>query len=141
MASQENVREYLAYWFQLGKRVIVRNGQSACRPQPVLEGNRFSREFENCWAQIMINDGRDCYLEGTSVTLDRLLTSEWDIDECPRCELPIAVPTAAYNIEPCPCSDLLHWPNFEVPHPHLPINTQQKLNALNQRLRSKESPT
>ncbi|MEM9904307.1 MAG: hypothetical protein AAF921_04700 [Cyanobacteria bacterium P01_D01_bin.44] len=139
MASQEQVREYLAYWFQLGKRVILRNGEAACRPQPVLQGDQLSPEFEACWAQVMEKGGSDCYMEGTSVTLDKLLTAEWDIDECARCELPVAVPTTPYTIEPCPCNDLMHWPNFEAPYPHLPVNSKVRLTNLHSRLRTKEA--
>ena len=140
MASQEQVREYLAYWFQLGKGIIIDNDQSVHRPQPVLQGDRLSPEFEDCWAQIMAHGGSNCYLESTSITLDQLLTSSWEIDECPRCDLPVAIPAIPYRIEPCPCSDLMHWPNFEVPYPHLPVNTQAHLTTLSERLQAKESP-
>ncbi|MEO0455683.1 MAG: hypothetical protein AAF152_03755 [Cyanobacteria bacterium P01_A01_bin.114] len=139
MASQKQVREYLAYWFQLGKHVIVQKGQVARRPDPVLQGDRFSAEFEDCWSQIMESMGRDCYVEGTSVTLDQLLTEEWEIDACPRCELPVATPAVAYNVEPCTCSDLAHWPNFEAPYPHLPVNSKDRLTSLHARLKTKET--
>jgi hypothetical protein len=65
MASEQQVKRYLAYWFQLGKKVVIRNGNSALSPQPVMTGDRYSDEFESIWQQILSPDSGDCYLEGT----------------------------------------------------------------------------
>jgi hypothetical protein len=53
MASEQEVRQYLAYWFQLGKKVLIRNGQESLLPQPVIQGDRYSQAFEDCWQQIL----------------------------------------------------------------------------------------
>lgn len=37
MATKQEVKEYLAYWFQLGKKVVVGNGKATFLPQPVFE--------------------------------------------------------------------------------------------------------
>ena len=59
MASENQVREYIAYWFQLGKKVLIRNGSEALLPQPVITGDRYSHEFEECWQKIISPDSGD----------------------------------------------------------------------------------
>ncbi|HEY9659576.1 MAG TPA: hypothetical protein V6C65_14045, partial [Allocoleopsis sp.] len=85
MASSDQVRRYLAYWFQLGKPVVIKNGETQILPQPVIQGDRYSPEFEACWQRIAAQDGRNCYLEGTAQTIEELLTPMWEIDPCARC--------------------------------------------------------
>lgn len=74
MAAQDQVRQYLAYWFQLGKKVFIKNGEAALLPQPVIRGDRYSDEFEECWQQISSLHSKDCYLEGTDQSIAELLT-------------------------------------------------------------------
>jgi len=69
MASKHEVKQYLAYWFQLGKKVMTNNGSASLLPQPVIEGDRYSDEFETTWQQIISQDSGDCYLEGTQETI------------------------------------------------------------------------
>jgi len=40
MATKQEVRGYLAYWFQLGKKVITDNGKASFLPKSVLNGDR-----------------------------------------------------------------------------------------------------
>ncbi len=63
MANEQDVKRYLAYWFQLGRQMIVGNGRAYLLPQPVLKGDRYSEEFEECWQEIRSQAG-DCHLEG-----------------------------------------------------------------------------
>ena len=49
MASESEVRKYIAYWFQLGKKVLIRNGSEGLLPKSVNAGDRYSNEFEECW--------------------------------------------------------------------------------------------
>ncbi|HBE21080.1 MAG TPA: hypothetical protein DDW51_26645, partial [Cyanobacteria bacterium UBA11367] len=89
MASAQEVKRYLAYWFQLGKKVVVRNGQTTLLPENVVVGNGYSDEFEQIWQYILSCDSGDCYLEGTCQTIADLLTSKWDIEACARCQMPV----------------------------------------------------
>lgn len=134
MASPSQVKQYLAYWFQLGKRAIVHNGQTTLLPDPVICGNAYSREFEACWQFLQSPESGDCYLEGTSQTIAQLLSSEWEIADCPRCEMPIPLRDIGLPPSSCPCSDLPGWPNRELPLPRLPVNTQRHLSEIRRRL-------
>ncbi|MBD1866650.1 hypothetical protein H6F93_12565 [Leptolyngbya sp. FACHB-671] len=134
MASQDQVRQYLAYWFQLGKKVLIKNGQTALLPQPVIRGDRYSAEFEECWHQIVSPDSKDCYLEGTHQTIAELLSPSWEIDPCARCEMPVPVPNMGMPALTCPCVDLPTWPDTAMPQPRAPISTQSQLIQIRDRL-------
>lgn len=134
MATKQEVRGYLAYWFQLGKRVITGNGQASFLPQPVLEGDRYSREFEECWQKILSPESGDCYLEGTQETIAELLTPEWDMLPCSRCDMPVAARNVGMPALLCPCNNLPNWPNTQLPAPRSPINSQEQLVIIRQRL-------
>lgn len=135
MASEQQVRQYLAYWFQLGKPVLVHGGQEALLPRPVIRGNRYSDEFEACWERLQSPEAGDCYLEGTNYTIAELLTPAWEINPCSRCSMP--VPIRSVGIQPleCPCIDIPDWPNTELPKPRSPINSQALLLKIRNRLR------
>ncbi|MCU0518487.1 MAG: hypothetical protein MUC60_16795 [Oscillatoria sp. Prado101] len=134
MASANKVRQYLAYWFQLGKKVFTGNGQESLLPVPVLKGDHYSRQFEECWQIITSPESGDCYLEGTSETIAQLLTPEWEIIQCARCPMPLPVRTVGMPAESCPCHDLRNWPNTEIPMPRAPVSSQKHLNSIRQRL-------
>ncbi|MBE9037938.1 hypothetical protein [aff. Roholtiella sp. LEGE 12411] len=134
MATKQEVREYLAYWFQLGKKVITGNGQASFLPQSVLEGDRYSQEFEECWQKILSPESGDCYLEGTQETIAELLTPAWDMLPCSRCTMPVVARNVGMPALLCPCNNLPNWPNTELPAPRSPINTQQQLVLIRKRL-------
>jgi hypothetical protein len=137
MASATEVKNYLAHWFQLGKKLVWRNGEAELLPSKILQGDRFSSEFEECWQKIISVNGQDCYLIGAEATIEELLTPAWTINHCARCAMP--VPMVEVGIQPldCACSDLDNWPNTELPNPHSPINSQTKLSSISQRLKTK----
>ncbi|MEP0802555.1 hypothetical protein [Funiculus sociatus] len=134
MASKHQVRQYIAYWFQLGKKVLIHNGKEALLPQPVIQGDRYSEEFESCWQKIISPDSGDCYLEGTQETIAQLLTPGWDVSPCGRCEMPVPIKTVGMPPELCPCNDLPNWPNTEVPQPRSPVSSQSRLIEIRDRL-------
>lgn len=134
MASQEQVKEYLAHWFQLGKPIVLANGKAECLPYPIFHGYRYSQAFEECWQQIMSNDGEGCYLKGTHETIAMMLTAAWDVHPCARCRMPIVVPTLGLNDNPCPCNDLKTWPNTDMPMPRSQVSDAEHLDQLRQRL-------
>lgn len=135
MATTTQVRTYLAYWFQLGKKLIWSNGKETLLPQPVIEGNRLSTQFESCWQKIVSVEGKDCYLEGSNETIADLLSSEWDINGCARCNMPVAIVESGIQSLDCLCSDLNNWPNDELPKPRSPVNSRVQLNRINARLK------
>lgn len=139
MASQHQVRQYLAYWFQLGKKVFVRNGSVALLPKPVVAGDRYSQEFEDCWQEIMAPDSGDCYLEATRETIAELLTPAWEIESCARCAMPIPLRRAGMPPENCPCFNLENWPDNETPQPRSPIDSRTHLINICNRLIDKAS--
>ncbi|MDJ0687096.1 MAG: hypothetical protein QNJ41_01160 [Xenococcaceae cyanobacterium MO_188.B32] len=134
MASQQQLKTYLAYWFQLGKKVFLSKDGKELLPQPVIRGDRYSQEFEDCWQKIIAHQGQDCYLEGTEQTIEELLSPTWTITSCARCNMP--VPMIELGIQPvdCPCNDLDEWPNSEIPQPRSPINTVVHLSKIQSRL-------
>jgi hypothetical protein len=134
MASEEQVKRYLSYWFQLGKKVVIDDGREAVRPEPVIQGNRYSQAFENIWQQILSFDRGDCHLQGTSQTIAELLSSEWDVSPCARCEMPVPVRDLGMPPDLCPCHDLSTWPNTELPTPRDPVNSQDRLGRIRDRL-------
>jgi hypothetical protein len=146
MASSSQVKQYLAFWFQLGKKVVVGNGKMALSPQSVIAGDRYSPEFEACWQAIDREGSAECYLEGTTQTIAQLLSAEWELYPCVRCEMLVPVKQLGLPHATCPCSDLPTWPNLDVPRPRLPVNTQRYLSDIRQRLenfsrsKSKDEP-
>ncbi|ELR99688.1 hypothetical protein [Gloeocapsa sp. PCC 73106] len=139
MASTTEVKQYLAYWFQLGKGVVVGNSEKTLLPNRVYEGDRYSREFETCWQQISTLNPAETHLEGTNQSIEQLLSPQWDINSCARCEMPVPAIVVGLTNPGCPCDDLDSWPNSELPSPRSAVSNQKHLNNLTQRLEAKES--
>ncbi|MGD1918785.1 MAG: hypothetical protein ACFCAD_07770 [Pleurocapsa sp.] len=137
MASTTQVKTYLAYWFQLGKKLVWRGGEEIFLPQPIIQGDRFSSQFEECWQKVISIGGKDCYLEGSQETVEDLLSSGWDIDGCARCDMPVAVVGSGIQSLDCICSDLDNWPNDELPKPRSPVSNKTQLNKIRARLGNK----
>ena len=132
MASEQQVKRYLAYWFQLGKKIVTRNG--AMLPQPVIAGDRYSDQFESLWQQLLSPVFGDCYLEGTEQTIAELLTPKWEINPCFRCEMPVPMINIGIPPELCPCNDLPTWPNTELPAPREPVRSLGRLQEISDRI-------
>lgn len=139
MASEQQVKRYLAYWFQLGKQVVIRNGQRILQPKQVIAGDRYSQDFEDIWQLILSPDSGDCYLEGTEQTVAELLTPDWDVESCARCEMPIPIKTVGMPPDCCPCFTLPSWPNLDVPAPREPVCSQERLSLIRSRLNRLQS--
>ena len=136
MATTTQVKNYLAYWFQLGKQVVTDDGRTHYRPETVIAGDRFSPAFEACWTEILQTAGKGCNLEGNDQTIDELLSSKWDVINCARCDMLVPTPEVALEPVLCPCNDLPSWPNEELPKPRLPVDSQRQLSAMSARLSS-----
>lgn len=134
MASEQQVKRYLAYWFQLGKRVVINNGQRTLQPKQVIAGDRYSQDFEDIWQLILSPDSGDCYLEGTEQTVAELLTPDWDVESCSRCQMPIPIKNVGMPPACCPCFTLPGWPNLDLPTPREPVCSQERLGLIRARL-------
>ncbi|MBD2580599.1 hypothetical protein [Oscillatoria sp. FACHB-1406] len=133
-ALEAEVKRYLACWFQLGKKVVSEQQQTPLFPQPIFREGNYSPEFESCWHAILSSKKNDFYLEGTDCSVKDLLTPAWEIIPCARCEMPIALKTGKVASPLCPCSDLMHWPNTELPKPRSPVDSQEHLQRIRNRL-------
>ncbi len=134
MASELKVKKYLAYWFQLGKKVVLPKYKEKLAPQQIFREDSYSKEFEECWQIIVTPENRDCDLEGTHQTIQELLTSKWQILPCARCDMPIPMIDLGIAHLNCPCVDLDNWPNTEVPLPRNGVNSQHSLSRIRGRL-------
>lgn len=134
--AAEQVKRYLAYWFQLGKRVVSGDGSEALLPQPVFESDRYSPEFERCWQHILESEKKNFYLEGTEQSIRELLSPLWEVASCARCEMPVPIKKLGAQSLSCPCSDLPDWPNTELPQPRSPVDSRTHLNRLRDRLQA-----
>lgn len=139
MASEQQVKRYLAYWFQLGKKVVIHNGDSAVIPQSIIAGDRYSDEFERIWQHILSPESGDCHLEGTQQTIAELLTPRWSVESCVRCDMPVPMINIGLPPELCPCNDLPGWPNTEIPKPREPVSSQDRLKQIRDRLNTSNS--
>lgn len=134
MAAAAKVKEYLAFWFQLGKPVSLHNGKETVLPSPVIEGDHYSDAFEACWLRLLSPNSGDCYLQGTTQTIADLLSSRWEIYGCSRCNMPVPMIDLGMQEGPCPCSDLVLWPNTVLPEPRSPVDSGARLGAIRDRL-------
>lgn len=130
MATQEQVKEYLACWFQLGKGIEVAEDNRIVRFKSILHGDRYSREFENYWQKILRADGKGFSLEGTHQGIDELFSSHWEMHSCCRCQLPIPVRELGNQCLMCPCADLQGWPNLDLPKPRSPVDNHSHLGKI-----------
>ncbi|HBL11482.1 MAG TPA: hypothetical protein DD379_08765 [Cyanobacteria bacterium UBA11162] len=139
MASEQQVKRYLAYWFQLGKKVVIHKDCTLLLPKSVYQGERYSQEFETIWQRVILPDSGDCYLEGTTQTIAELLTQKWDIEPCFRCDMPVPVINIGLPPESCTCYDLPTWPNTELPAPREPGRSKECLSLIRDRLGQSEN--
>ena len=130
MASKTEVKKYLAYWFQLGKKVLINNGAASLQPVNVIDGENYSEDFEKCWELVLSSESGECYLEGTQQTVSELLSPEWDIASCSRCEMPVPQKNLGMPSLSCPCNDISNWPNTDLPPPREPVGSQKQLTKI-----------
>jgi hypothetical protein len=145
MATPLQVKQYLAAWFQMGKGVVaprLPEGRLFTNRvmMPDLDHNlTYSPEFEQCWAQINLAPGMpgylgDSHLEGTSQTIQELLSNDWDIDGCARCGMQVSLKVAGFTDSTCPCSDMPEMPNDTTIQPAAPRSNRVALGHIHNRL-------
>ncbi|AFY74861.1 hypothetical protein Syn7502_02936 [Synechococcus sp. PCC 7502] len=130
MATNIEVKEYLAKWLQIGKKISIDDVQISM-PQ-VIRGEAYTPEFEQLWDYVQ---QAIATLNGTNETIQDLLKPEWEIITCAVCEMPISSLSSGYRqIKSCPCSDLSMHPNLETIAPRSPITTSIYLQNISDRL-------
>lgn len=134
MASPQQVKDYLASWLQLGKPIRVGLQQEPYSVQRVVQGDRYSPEFEALWQYVQGPESGDCSLDGVVPTVAELLTDQWEIIDCSRCQMPVSLPVAGIASSECPCHDLSNWPNTDLPQPRSPVDSGKHLRSIYQRL-------
>ncbi|MGB7440736.1 MAG: hypothetical protein WA919_06680 [Coleofasciculaceae cyanobacterium] len=139
MASEQQVKRYLAYWLQLGKKIVIPKMNLRLSPPKVISGESYSKEFEEIWQLVLSQASGDCHLEGTSQTIAQLLTAKWDLEPCARCEMPVPIVDIGLLEGNCTCSDLPSWPNTEIPAPREPVNNRKSLSQIRDRLQKARS--
>ena len=133
MANVQQVKQYLAYWFQVGKPLIVPQENRQLLPSTITAGENYTSEFNAFFDELLSPRHDDSYLEGSPYTLKELLSSRWSLSPCARCTMPIPVDNIGLNTG-CPCADLEEWPNLDLPLPHCPNNVREQLTVIHQRL-------
>jgi len=139
MAESEKVKKYIAYWFQLGKKIVIPSRNTAVLPSRILNSHGYSHEFEKCWELVTDRKTGDCYLEGTSQTIQELLSSKWEISECARCSMPVPMIDLGVQSSGCVCNDMENWPNNQLPSPRQPVDNQESLKRISDSLKHKEN--
>ena len=134
MASEQQVKRYIAYWLQLGKKIVIPKLNLQLSPQKVIAGENYSQEFEEIWQLVLSAASGDCHLEGTSQTIAQLLTPKWDLEPCSRCDMPVPIINIGLLEGNCTCSDLPSWPNTDIPKPREPVSNQERLGNIRDRL-------
>jgi hypothetical protein len=139
MAQTAEVKQYLAYWFQLGKKIIISSLNQSVIPKKIFNGHGYSAEFEDLWTLVSgAPYAGEAYLEGTNQTISQLLSPQWEIMDCARCNMPVPiVQSGVQKNYCCVCSDLDGWPNSELPNPRSPVNNQQRLTRIQSSLNRK----
>jgi len=110
------------------------NGKVSFLPKTIIQGDRYSQEFEECWLQILDPKTGDCYLDGTQETIGELLTPTWEMLPCGRCAMPVPLKNMGMPALLCPCNNLPGWPNTELPAPRSPVCSQETLSDICGRL-------
>ncbi|MCS6960165.1 MAG: hypothetical protein RMK91_08945 [Pseudanabaenaceae cyanobacterium SKYGB_i_bin29] len=132
MASKEEVKEYLAYWMQLGRSLVI--GERKVKLDRVIAGDHYTTRFEEIWQEGQAHPESTC-LEGSNLNLQQLLAANYELLPCPRCDLPLpSLGLGPRSAQACPCDDLKVWPNLDTVPPHPPISITSQLRALQERL-------
>lgn len=131
MALDQEVKQYLAHWFQLGRKVVLPSGQTIL-PSKVFAQDHYSVEFKQCWQQLI--DQPQAYLEGTQQTIQELRSNSWQINSCARCGMPVPIVDSGISSLDCPCSELDTWPNQDLPKPRTAVNSDHYLQGILTRL-------
>ncbi len=139
MAARSDVKQYLAYWLQLGKKIFIKGQPQAVGLDRVINHEQYDEVFEQLWLNVSGKQANLAYLEGTDETIQDLLSTEWQIVDCPRCELRLpCLDLGPRQFNSCPCEGLNNWPNYDTLQPRSPVITKTHLSSICDRLETAE---
>ncbi|MEI6429769.1 MAG: hypothetical protein WCO45_15505 [Pseudanabaena sp. ELA607] len=144
MASSKSVKQYIAQWLQLGQGLDVPGQNRLMQQRSTVVGGNFSSAFEQLWQEItqpsLISQ---VHLHHTHETIEQLLSNEWEILPCARCNCLVAcLSLGARQPKPCPCDVLHNFPNLDSLPPRLPVHTNNHLGQIRDRvMRVSSSPS
>ncbi|MDB9495349.1 hypothetical protein PN441_00210 [Spirulina major CS-329] len=133
MASPQQIKQYLAYWVQLGKGIVI-GDRPPMYCKTVLAKENYCNEFESIWQQVEACHGEGCHITGTDQELAELFSEQWNVTACYRCELLVPQKVRGMPATTCPCADIDTWPNLEIPKPRLPLSSNGHLAKISHRL-------
>ena len=110
------------------------DGSIAYQEKNVVQGDRYTDDFERCWQAIAQDNGKSFYLGGTNQSLAELLSPAWEITGCARCGMPTPIAQSSVQTLACPCEDLDNWPDLDTIRPRPPVSSQTQLSQISQRL-------
>lgn len=127
MATLSEVKHYVAMWFMAGKRLYDPDKSELLYTNRVYSWNKsYSKEFETIWENLH----PDARLTGSFITISDLLSEDWEIISCARCEIPTPVAVKYINDSVCSCDDLALPPDPFLPKPKPPENERNWLGKL-----------
>lgn len=132
MANKTEVKQYLACWMQLGRKLLL--ADRVVSLDQVIAGDHYTTRFEEIW-----QEGQSCpasaTLEGSNINLEQLFNTHYELLSCPRCNLPLpSISLGPRSVQPCPCDNLHLWPNLDTVPPRQPVSTPKELRSIYQRL-------
>lgn len=135
MASRTLVKNYLAQWMQMGKGVSLSAHGKEIHIGKILQGERYSPQFNQLWEDISTTKAQEAYLSGTNQTISELLDNHWEIIACARCNLLVpSLDLGARVPVCCPCDDLPNHPNLDSVTPHVPVALADRLDEICDRI-------
>ena len=138
MASRTLVKNYLAQWMQMGKSITLSNHGEKVSIHKILQGEKYSDQFNQLWDQISTTKAEEAHLSGTDQSISDLLSNNWEIIGCARCNLLVpSLDLGARVPVCCPCDDLPNHPNLDLVAPHHPTTLVNHLDQLCDRLAQK----
>lgn len=139
MATEEEVKSYLAYWFQVGKNVEIGTNREKKNVNKIfsLSSNEYSQEFNSLWEKI-VEEADTSFLEDTSFSIKKLLSSEIEIVACSVCNAIVASGIFFTN-NSCICSNIPLWPNLDIPQPKKLLDSNCALLKIVQKLMEEKS--
>jgi hypothetical protein len=134
MASSKEVKDYIAQWLQLGKHLEI--GDQTITLTTVRQSHAYSPDYEILWQKISCPaTAKQIYLSGCDQSIEDLLSPRWQIVNCYRCHGLIPTPLFQQGMcLGCPCADLPALPDVNLVMPHPPIDSQQRLQQVADRV-------
>jgi PleD family two-component response regulator len=103
MSNEEVLMGYVAYFLSRGKTIVTPHHSQIEFKDHVYEYYGYNYNYINFWQKIrQLKEFGDFYLMGDTHSFDELLTGNYTVNSCSRCNLPIPIPVGmALDIPSC----------------------------------------